>query len=67
MIDCRDEIGDLQLTVYRGILYSAQNIVKKDPGRAMQNSLAVVGTISPNQERIIKEISVQGRTAACHS
>ena len=32
------------LTYYRGLLYSAQNIVKKDPGRARQNSLATAGT-----------------------
>ena len=25
--------------IYRNLLYSAQNIVKKDPGRARQNSL----------------------------
>ena len=35
-----------------------QNIVKKDPGRARQNSLATAETISPNLERIIEEISV---------
>ena len=29
--------------MYRGLLYSAQNIVKKDPGRARQNSLATAG------------------------
>ena len=29
---------------YRGLLYCAQNIVKKDPGRAWQNSLATAGT-----------------------
>ena len=30
--------------VYRGLLYSAQSIVKKDPGRARQNILATAGT-----------------------
>ena len=30
--------------MYSGLLYSAQNIVKKDPGRAMQNSLATAQT-----------------------
>ena len=30
--------------VYRGLLYSAQNIVKKDPGRARQKSLATAQT-----------------------
>ena len=30
--------------MYRGLLYSAQNIVKKDPGRARQSSLATEGT-----------------------
>ena len=30
--------------LYRGLLYSAQNIVKKDPGRAMQNSLVTAQT-----------------------
>ena len=30
--------------LYRGLLYSAQNIVKKDPGRARQNSLATAQT-----------------------
>ena len=35
--------GKWQLN-YRGRLYSAQNIVKKIPGRAMQNSLATAGT-----------------------
>ena len=29
---------------YRGLLNSAQNIVKKDPGRAKQSSLATAGT-----------------------
>ena len=29
---------------YRGLLYSAQNTFKKDPGRARQNSLATAGT-----------------------
>ena len=29
--------------LYRGLLYSAQNIVKKDPGRAKQKSLATAG------------------------
>ena len=31
-------------SMYRGPLYSAQNMVKKDPGRAGQNSLATAGT-----------------------
>ena len=39
--DTLDYIGGL---IYRGLLYSAQNIVKKDPGRARQNSLATAGT-----------------------
>ena len=30
--------------MYRGLLYSAQNMVKRDPGRARQNSLATAGT-----------------------
>ena len=30
--------------LYRGLLYSAQNMVKMDPGRARQNSLATAGT-----------------------
>ena len=30
--------------IYRGPLYSAQNIVKKDPSWAGQNSLATAGT-----------------------
>ena len=29
---------------YRGQLYSAQSIVKKDPGRTRKNSLAIAGT-----------------------
>ena len=40
------------------VIYT-QNIVKKDPGRARQKSLAIAGTTSPNLERIIKSISVQ--------
>ena len=32
------------LCMYRGPLYSAQNIVKKDPSRARQKSLATAGT-----------------------
>ena len=32
------------LCVYRGLLYSARNIVKKDPGRGRQNSLGTTGT-----------------------
>ena len=36
-----------------------QNIVKKDPGRARQKSLAIAGTTSPNLERMIKSISVE--------
>ena len=31
------------LQKYRGLLYSAQNIAKKDPGRAKQKSLATAG------------------------
>ena len=31
-------------SLYRGLLYSAQNLVKKDPGRAKQKSLATAGT-----------------------
>ena len=30
--------------IYRGPLHSAQNIVKKDPGRARHNSLVTAGT-----------------------
>ena len=36
--------GRLRLDQYRGLLYSAQNIVKKDPGRAMQNNLVTAQT-----------------------
>ena len=44
--------------LYRGLLYFAQSIAKKDPGKARQNSLATAGTSSPNLERRIKEITV---------
>ena len=40
--------------LYRDILYSVQNIVKKDPGRAEQSSLATAGKNFTNLERIIK-------------
>ena len=32
------------LQKYRGLLYSAQNIAKKDPGRARQSSVATAVT-----------------------
>ena len=32
------------MQLYRGLLYSAQNTVKKDPGRARQNNVATAGT-----------------------
>ena len=41
----RKNLGfDKGVIQYRGLLYSAQNIVKKEPGRACQNSLATAGT-----------------------
>ena len=40
-----EELGSLGLIVrvYRGLLHTAQIIVKKDPGRARQNGLATAG------------------------
>ena len=37
-------LQNMEEFIYRGLLYSVQSIVKKDPGMTLQDSLATAGT-----------------------